>query len=101
MSTDDPTSGAERTPKQELAPLTAGELDRQFPGILDGVSLLAGGANVILQLTRPGVGCGVLESRVDSGQIFRRPFKRTRTTLTYLAVAMFGTTSESKPTARR
>lgn len=82
--------------EHELVPLTARELDQQFPGILDGVSLMGGGANVILQLARPGVGYGVMESRVESGQIFRRPLKRTRTTLTYLAVAMLGTVSEKQ-----
>ncbi|WP_150304557.1 oxygenase MpaB family protein [Pseudomonas saliphila] len=81
---------------REPIPLTARELDQQFPGILDAVSLLAGGANVILQLARPGVGYGVLESRVESGQIFRRPLKRTRTTLTYLIVALAGTDEEKQ-----
>lgn len=72
------------------------ELDRQFPGVLDGAGLMAGAANVILQLARPGVGYGVLESRVEGGQIFRRPIKRTRTTLTYLAVALAGTAEEKR-----
>ncbi|WP_150299414.1 oxygenase MpaB family protein [Pseudomonas profundi] len=84
------------TREQEPIPLTARELDQQFPGVLDGISLLGGGANVILQLARPGVGYGVLESRVESGQIFRRPLKRTRTTLTYLAVALAGTNQEKQ-----
>jgi uncharacterized protein (DUF2236 family) len=34
---------------------------------LMGVALLAGPANVIMQLARPGVGYGVLESRIESG----------------------------------
>ncbi|WP_218572973.1 oxygenase MpaB family protein [Pseudomonas sp. gcc21] len=76
--------------------MTPKALDRELPGILDGISLIAGGANVILQLARPGVGYGVLESRVESGQIFRRPLKRTRTTLTYLAVALAGTDREKQ-----
>jgi len=41
-----------------------------------GVGLLAGAANVIMQLARPGVGYGVLESRVESGRIDRHPIKR-------------------------
>lgn len=61
-----------------------------------GAGLLAGAANVIMQLSRPGVGYGVVESRVESGQIFRHPIKRTRTTLTYLAVATMGTDEEKK-----
>ena len=52
-----------------------------------GVGLLAGAANVIMQLARPGVGYGVVESRVESGRIDRHPIKRARTTFTYLAVA--------------
>jgi len=56
-----------------------------------GVGLLAGPANVIMQLSRPGVGYGVVESRVESGRIDRHPIKRARTTFTYLAVAANGT----------
>lgn len=61
-----------------------------------GVGLAAGAANVIMQLARPGVGYGVYESPVESGNVFRRPVKRYRTTLTYLAVAIFGTEQEKK-----
>lgn len=56
-----------------------------------GVGLLAGPANVIMQLSRPGVGYGVMESRVESGRIDRHPIKRARTTFTYLAVSANGT----------
>ncbi|MEV7039268.1 oxygenase MpaB family protein [Amycolatopsis sp. NPDC051061] len=59
-----------------------------------GAGLLAGSANVIMQLSRAPVGYGVLESKVDSGNLFRHPIKRTRTTLTYLAVAAMGTDAE-------
>ncbi|MEU0796086.1 oxygenase MpaB family protein [Amycolatopsis sp. NPDC005961] len=59
-----------------------------------GAGLLAGTANVIMQLSRAPVGYGVVESRVDSGNLFRHPVKRTRTTLTYLAVASMGTDAE-------
>lgn len=55
-----------------------------------GVALLAGPANVVMQLARPAVGYGVLESRVDSGRLDRHPIKRARTTFTYLAVATGG-----------
>jgi uncharacterized protein (DUF2236 family) len=62
---------------------------------LDGIgALLAGTANVVMQLSRPGVGYGVVESRVESGQLMRHPVKRFRTTLTYLAVALLGTDRE-------
>ncbi len=54
---------------------------------LMGVALLAGPANVVMQLARPGVGYGVQESKVESGRVDRHPVKRARTTFTYLAVA--------------
>ncbi|MEW1932717.1 oxygenase MpaB family protein [Rhodococcus sp. NPDC079359] len=57
---------------------------------MTGLGLLAGSANVIMQLGHPAVGYGVFESRVESGQINRHPIKRTRTTLSYLAVAGMG-----------
>ncbi len=59
-----------------------------------GVALLAGPANVIMQLARPGVGYGVMESRVESGRVDRHPIKRARTTFTYLAVASMGSDAQ-------
>ncbi len=59
-----------------------------------GVALLAGPANVIMQLANPGVGYGVVESRVDSGRTDLHPVKRARTTFTYLAVATRGTDAQ-------
>ncbi|OBG66733.1 MULTISPECIES: oxygenase MpaB family protein [unclassified Mycobacterium] len=61
---------------------------------LMGVALLAGPANVIMQLGRPGVGYGVMESRVESGRIDLHPIKRARTTFTYLAVATRGSDAQ-------
>nr|WP_231989791.1 oxygenase MpaB family protein [Mycobacterium sp. 852002-51057_SCH5723018] len=61
---------------------------------LMGVALLAGPANVIMQLARPGVGYGVLESRVESGRVDLHPIKRARTTFTYLAVATAGSEAQ-------
>ena len=63
-------------------------------GGMMGVGLLAGAANVVMQLSRPGVGHGVVESRVESGRIDRHPVKRARTTFTYLAVAARGTAEQ-------
>ena len=65
-----------------------------------GVALLAGPANVIMELARPGVGYGVLESRVESGRADRHPIKRARTTFTYLAVARRGTDEQKKAYSR-
>ena len=76
-------------------PLSAAEWDRRFPGLLDGAGIVVGAvANVIMQLSHPAVGHGVVESRVESGKLFRHPVKRIRTTLTYLAVALVGTREE-------
>ncbi len=70
------------------------------PAVFDdgvpGIALLAGPANVIMQLGHPAVGYGVKESRVDSGRIDRHPIKRARTTFTYLAVATRGTPEQQK-----
>jgi uncharacterized protein (DUF2236 family) len=63
---------------------------------LMGVALLAGPANVIMQLARPGVGYGVLESRVESGRVDLHPIKRARTTFTYLAVAAAGSDAQKE-----
>ena len=63
---------------------------------IPGIALLAGPANVIMHLGRPGVGYGVLESRVESGRIDRHPIKRARTTFTYLAVATRGNPEQQK-----
>ena len=62
----------------------------QYADGLVGAALLAGPANVIMQLSRPGVGYGVVESRVESGRTDLHPIKRARTTFTYLAVAILG-----------
>jgi uncharacterized protein (DUF2236 family) len=61
-----------------------------------GIGLLSGPANVIMELSRPGVGYGVKDSRVESGRADRHPIKRARTTFTYLAVALSGTVEQKK-----
>lgn len=73
----------------------AGVAAAQAPIVVDGIGgLLAGTANVIMQLALAPVGYGVLESKVESGQVTKHPLKRFRTTFTYLSVAMFGTEDE-------
>jgi len=58
---------------------------------LDGIGgFLAGPANVIMQLALAPVGYGVLESKVESGQVTKHPIKRFRTTFTYISVALWG-----------
>jgi uncharacterized protein (DUF2236 family) len=83
--------------------MTIGEIRRplfgrrtEAVGGMMGVGLLAGAANVVMQLARPGVGYGVVESRVESGRIDRHPIKRARTTFTYLAVSAQGTAEQQE-----
>jgi uncharacterized protein (DUF2236 family) len=57
---------------------------------MDFWSFAAGAANVIMQLSWPEVGYGVVESKVDSGNLLKHPWKRARTTFQYLAVAVYG-----------
>jgi uncharacterized protein (DUF2236 family) len=51
---------------------------------------LGSAANVIMQLGWREVGWGVVESKVDSGNVMLHPWKRLRTTISYLVVALFG-----------
>ncbi|MGW0162932.1 oxygenase MpaB family protein [Mycobacterium sp. NPDC003323] len=67
---------------------------RRVADLVNPAAALAPAANVIMQLAAPGVGYGVLESPVDSGNVYKHPFKRARTTGTYLAAATIGTDSD-------
>ncbi|MDT5277237.1 MAG: hypothetical protein QOE48_3496 [Mycobacterium sp.] len=102
MTLSEPISHVERTvsdpPITRLARRRRRRVVRLEDGLM-GLALLLGPANVIMQLARPGVGYGVLESRVESGRIDLHPIKRARTTFTYLAVAMAG--SEAQKAAFR
>src|SRR5581483_2417200 len=62
--------------------------------LLNPAAVLLPAANVIMQLSLPGVGYGVLESPVDSGNVYKHPVKRARTTGTYLAAATVGTDAD-------
>lgn len=73
-----------RTARWSDEPVTAADA-------MDFWSFAAGAANVIMQLSWPEVGYGVVESPVDSGNLLKHPWKRARTTFQYLAVAVFGT----------
>ncbi|WP_435825032.1 oxygenase MpaB family protein [Nocardia niwae] len=83
MSRPEPSAPLRTAPDPDL-----GRRRRYMAG---PAALLGGPANVIMQLSLPGVGRGVVESTVDSGRYTLHPRKRGRTTLTYLAVAMLGT----------
>lgn len=78
--------------RERDVPVPAGfDITRYLSGV-GGV--LAGPANVIMQLSWPGVGYGVMNSRVHDGSAMRHPVKRARTTFSYIAVAMLGTDDE-------
>jgi uncharacterized protein (DUF2236 family) len=57
---------------------------------VDGAALLAATANVVMQLARPEVGYGVVESTVEGAQVMRHPLRRWQSTVTYLAAALIG-----------
>jgi uncharacterized protein (DUF2236 family) len=59
-------------------------------------SALFGAANVVMQLARLPVGRGVAESTVETGRVDKHPFKRQRTTASYLIVALLGTDEERR-----
>ena len=99
MGTPLRTGLVERPVGDSAAPSVGRRRRRRSAGAEDGmmgVALLAGPANVIMQLALPGVGYGVLESRVESGRVDRHPIKRARTTFTYLAVASRGTEKQKQ-----
>ena len=102
MSTREFVSVVERPVSESAGPARDRSLlDRiirpvSFEDGIPGIALLAGPANVIMQLGHPAVGYGVKESRVDSGRIDRHPIKRARTTFTYLAVATRGNAAQQK-----
>src|SRR6476620_7719720 len=93
-----------RRPKHSGSVSRGGVLDRMRLGpprrptrvvdLLNPAATLLPAADVIMQLASPGVGYGVLESPVDSGNVYEHPFKRARTTGTYLAAATLGTDAD-------
>jgi uncharacterized protein (DUF2236 family) len=97
MTVSEPIRHVERTMSDPpIARLGRGRTRRavRLDDGLMGMALLLGPANVIMQLARPGVGYGVLESHVESGRVDLHPIKRGRTTFTYLAVAMAGSDAQ-------
>jgi uncharacterized protein (DUF2236 family) len=99
MTISEPVHHVERAIGAPVA-LPASQRVGSIEDTLMGILLIAGPANVIMQLARPGVGYGVVESRVESGRVDRHPIKRARTTFTYIAVATKGT-DEQKAAFRR
>ena len=58
------------------------------------MALAPAGANVIMQLSRLPIGHAIAHSSVDSGALAKHPVKRTRTTLAFIMIALFGTDHE-------
>src|SRR3954468_1946470 len=79
--------------EHEVVNADAPEIERLARDAI-AASGLFGAANVVMQLALLPVGRGVAESTVDSGRVDRHPFKRQRTTGSYLIVAMLGTEAE-------
>jgi uncharacterized protein (DUF2236 family) len=76
--------GATRTPV----------IPQEVRDTLTGVAFAAGGANVVMQLSRLPVGRGVALSKDDSGRVDKHPLKRLRTTSAFLVIALLGTEEE-------
>ncbi|MGH3632859.1 oxygenase MpaB family protein [Mycobacterium sp.] len=83
MSADTRINITRRTPRWDSYPATVADA-------MDFWSFAAGAANVVMQLSWPEVGYGVVESKVESGSLMKHPWKRARTTFSYLAVAVLG-----------
>lgn len=63
---------------------------------LDFWALSTAAPNVAMQMAWPEIGRGVIESPVESGALTKHPWKRLRTTASYLAVAILGTEAEKR-----
>ena len=68
--------------------------DRLRELLMNGLALIPAGANVVMQLSNLAVGRGVLESVSSPGALYRHPIRRTRTTLSFIMIALLGTESE-------
>lgn len=78
------------------APARPAHLLTTMADSMDVASLGAAAANVVMQLINRPVAYGVMESPVDSGALYKHPIKRTRTTISYLAVAVLGTPTDKE-----
>lgn len=75
-------------------PLRPAHVLTRMSDAMDAPSAAAGPANVVMQLLSRPVGYGVMESKVESGALYKHPVKRSRTTFTYLAVAILGSQAD-------
>jgi uncharacterized protein (DUF2236 family) len=91
-------SATVRTTDTTTGPITHlgpdGEAPKELHDLLTPATVSLAGANIVMQLAQLPVGRGVAESKVDSGNLYKHPFKRARTTFGYVLVAVFGTDDE-------
>ena len=71
-----------------------GVVPKELHDLLTPATLSLAGANIIMQLAQLPVGRAVAESKVDSGNLYKHPIKRARTTFGYVMIAVFGTDAE-------
>ena len=81
-----------RGPITRLGP--DGKVPKELHDLLTPATVSLAGANIIMQLAQLPVGRGVAESKVDSGNLYKHPIKRGRTTFGYVMVAVFGSDEE-------
>ncbi len=88
------TSAVAPTPPEQHKAFPDEPIPQAARDTLNWYALALGMSNVLMQLSHLKVGYGVAQSKVDSGRLDKHPLKRTRTTLTFLAVASNGTGAE-------
>ncbi len=102
MTTVDTTSATNHTTRTrtdtDAGPVTHlgpdGTVPQELHDLLTPATVSLAGANIIMQLAQLPVGRGVAESKVDSGNLYKHPIKRARTTFGYVMIAVFGTDAE-------
>jgi uncharacterized protein (DUF2236 family) len=86
------TTTLDTGPITHLGP--GGKAPQEMHDLLTPATVSLAGANIIMQLAQLPVGRGVAESKVDSGNLYKHPIKRARTTFGYVMIAVFGTDEE-------
>ncbi|MGV9675774.1 oxygenase MpaB family protein [Nocardia sp. NPDC003482] len=79
-----------------VGPHPEGKRPPRLQDALDFWQFAGAAANVAMQMARPGVGHGVADSKVESGALMAHPWKRLRTTASYLAVAVLGSDEDKR-----
>jgi uncharacterized protein (DUF2236 family) len=76
-----------------------GKVPKELHDLLTPATVSLAGANIIMQLAQLPIGRAVVESTVDSGNLYKHPIKRARTTFGYVMIAIFGTDDERQALA--